>query len=453
MRITATDRVNNSSNEVSDNQFTIDSTVPTVPANTLTAPNGGEAWKQGTARNIMWNNAAITDNFGLAANPITLEYSTDGTNWNAIASGEANDGTYAWTTPMIDSTTVRVRITATDAAGLAATDVSDTTFSIGLPPVIVQARAVSNTLIEVEWNKSLASAGPFGNYTATGITPTTAAVSGGNNTIVNLTVNALNNTGFTAADLAVVANTVTDTFNFQNEAASGVAIIDKQAPQFSLGASYPNQNQLIVDARPGLRLAVSEAPGGSTVLTLDAAGTAYTYNAPEGIITFTPAAALAFGKHTLALDLIDAAGNAAPSSSWNFWIDSFTFSITATPVSFVYNGNVSDETGIGEDQNISVSTFGAGFGIFARFNPDFTDGVGNTITDVDIKQSAQAWGSKIDLNGTNLVQIVNVPKPALPNDATQVSNYSFDIRATIPGILQAAGTYAGTLEFVVVPEY
>ncbi|MBI2636760.1 MAG: hypothetical protein HYW81_01030, partial [Parcubacteria group bacterium] len=455
VRITARDQVANTSNDVSNNQFTIDSTAPTVPVNALTSPNGGEAWKQGTAQTITWNNAAITDNFNLAANPITLEYSTDGIIWNPIAANEANDGTYAWTPlPIIDFTTVRVRITAADQAGNTANDQSDANFAIGLPPVVVEARAVSNTLIEVEWNKSLAQAGAFANYTATGITATAAAVNGGNDKIVDLTVNSLGNTGFTAADLAIAASTVTDTFNFQNEAVAGQSIIDRQAPVTNVAGSYPNSNQLIVDFSPRMRIAVSEAPDlGATDFQLDSVSQVVTYNALTGMIEFNVAATLAPGQHSASLDLVDLASNTEVNQSWDFWIDQLKVNVVANPVAYLFNGNLSDESDVSEEQMVSVSTFGAGYTIYARFNPDFTDGTGNAIADVDIKQDVEAWAQKVDLNGTTLVSVITVAKPAIPNLAPQLDTYTFDLRATIPGVVQPAGNYAGTLEFIVVPEY
>ncbi|MBI2050182.1 MAG: fibronectin type III domain-containing protein [Parcubacteria group bacterium] len=455
VRITAVDQVNNTSNDTSDNQFTIDSAAPAVPANALTAPNGGEAWIAGTNRTITWNNAAITDNFNLAANPITLEYTTDGLAWNPIAGNVANDGAYAWTAPLIDFTAVKVRITAADAAGNAANDQSDANFAIGLPPVVVQARAMSDTLIEVEWDKSLASAGAFANYTATGTTATAAVISGGNDKIVNLTVNGLNNTGFTAADLAISAGTVIDTFNFVNEAAAGESIIDRQAPITDIANSYPNSDQLIVDYSPKIRIAISEAPDlGSTVFKYDAGAQAPVYNAGTGMLEFDIAATLAPGQHSITLDLVDVAGNAETTQTWNFWIDQLEVTVTANPVVYTFNGNVFDESDGTEQQTVSISSWGAGYTIYARFNPDFGDGFGNTIADVDIKQDSQGWSDKIDLAGAALVSIVNVPKPAIPYGAApQVDTYTFDVGATIPGIAQPAGDYRGTLEFVVIPEY
>ncbi len=452
VHIVAIDEVGNKSDDFSDNQFTIDSTPPTVPVNTLVSPNGGEAWKQGTVQNITWDNAAITDNFNLASNPVTLEYSTDGANWNSIASGEANDGAYAWTLPVIDFTTVKVHITAADQAGNAATDVSDANFAIGLPPVVVQARAVSDTVVEVEWNKSLSSAGAFANYTATGITATAAAVNGGNDKIVNLTVNSLANTGFTAADFAVALNTATDTFNFQNEAVAGQNIIDKQLPVTNIAGSYPANDQLIVDYSPRIRVAISEAPDlGLTVFKYDGGVQSLTYNA--GMLEFNVAATLVPGQHSITLDLVDAAANTEATRTWNFWIDQLKMSVTTNPISYTFNGNTFDETDGAEQQTVSVESWGAGYTIYARFNPDFGDGAGNFITDVDIKQQEQGWASKIDLNGTNLVSVVTVAKPGTPYGASQLDTYTFDVAATIPGISQAAGDYSGTLEFIVIPEY
>ena len=48
---------------------------------------------------------------------VQLSFTTDGTNWTSIATGLNDNGSYnGWTVPAINSTTVRVRITATDDA-------------------------------------------------------------------------------------------------------------------------------------------------------------------------------------------------------------------------------------------------------------------------------------------------------------------------------------------------
>jgi len=100
----------------------------------VTAPNGGESWLENSVQNITWTAA---DNVGVTS--LTLEYSTNGgSSWLPIASGEANDGTYAWTVPSGVSSNDLVRITAFDAATNSAQDASNAVFSIigptGVPP-------------------------------------------------------------------------------------------------------------------------------------------------------------------------------------------------------------------------------------------------------------------------------------------------------------------------------
>ncbi|HYD35405.1 MAG TPA: SdrD B-like domain-containing protein [Vitreimonas sp.] len=98
---------------------------------TLLSPNGGEVYAGGSTQTIAWN-APDTD-----ANPndslITLEYTTDGVNFVTIATNEPNDGSYTWTVPNINSTTVQVRATVTDGVNnsASANDMSDAVFTIG----------------------------------------------------------------------------------------------------------------------------------------------------------------------------------------------------------------------------------------------------------------------------------------------------------------------------------
>lgn len=101
----------------------IDGTLPTV---TVTSPNGGEYLKGGGSWTITWT-ASDTN---MAPNPIKIEY-WDGSAWQTIADGEANDGSYTWNpVPSIDIATAKVRVTATDLAGNSASDESDNPFTI-----------------------------------------------------------------------------------------------------------------------------------------------------------------------------------------------------------------------------------------------------------------------------------------------------------------------------------
>ena len=105
-------------------QGTADVTAPTVA---LGAPANGVTWKAGSTQAITWT---ASDNVGVTA--VDLAYSTDGgaTYPNAIATGLANSGTYNWTVPNISSTTVRVRVTARDAAGNSASAANTANFTI-----------------------------------------------------------------------------------------------------------------------------------------------------------------------------------------------------------------------------------------------------------------------------------------------------------------------------------
>jgi endonuclease/exonuclease/phosphatase family metal-dependent hydrolase len=89
---------------------------------TVTAPNGGESWSAGSARNITWTASGVTS--------VKLEYSVNGgSTWSTLtASTAASAGSYAWTVPASASTTARVRVS--DAADASVTDTSDGAFSI-----------------------------------------------------------------------------------------------------------------------------------------------------------------------------------------------------------------------------------------------------------------------------------------------------------------------------------
>jgi beta-lactamase superfamily II metal-dependent hydrolase len=100
----------------------------TPPAVTVSAPDGGEDWKAGSAHAITWT---ATDAVGVTS--VDLAYSTDGgsTYPNVIAAGMANTGSYSWTVPNTPTGSARVRVTARDAAGNTAADGSNANFAIG----------------------------------------------------------------------------------------------------------------------------------------------------------------------------------------------------------------------------------------------------------------------------------------------------------------------------------
>ena len=102
----------------------------TPPSITISAPNGGETFIEGSMVNITWS---ASDNFlGLpGVSGVDLCYSTDGgSNWMSIATGLLNLGTYTWTVPNTPTTTALVRADAHDPVGNVGQDVSDAVFTI-----------------------------------------------------------------------------------------------------------------------------------------------------------------------------------------------------------------------------------------------------------------------------------------------------------------------------------
>ncbi len=108
------------------------------PQVTVTAPDGGEVWSEGTTYDITWN---ATDNVGVTSIDILL--STDGgaTFPTTIATGEANDGIYPWLVNVSPTTTARVKVIAYDAAANDGEDTSDANFTIadGTDPSVTVA--------------------------------------------------------------------------------------------------------------------------------------------------------------------------------------------------------------------------------------------------------------------------------------------------------------------------
>ena len=132
VRATATDRVGHTSaSDTSDATFTIDSTDPVV---VLTAPNGGEYLSGGSTVAITWTTTDAN------ADTVKFEYSTNsGGSWTEIEAAEADDSSYDWTVPSVDSSQCLVRVTATDEVGRTSTpDASDGLFTIdSTDPVVV----------------------------------------------------------------------------------------------------------------------------------------------------------------------------------------------------------------------------------------------------------------------------------------------------------------------------
>lgn len=91
---------------------------------TVISPNGGEKLYWEEVHRIRWDAPAETDS-------ITVSYSIDSAaTWEEIASGEANDGRYDWTVPIVVTDSALVKIEAFAADTLLAEDMSDLLFRI-----------------------------------------------------------------------------------------------------------------------------------------------------------------------------------------------------------------------------------------------------------------------------------------------------------------------------------
>lgn len=120
---------------VDSNSVTLDTVVPTLTLQSLT---GGQRIAGGVSNNIEWTGADLN----LGASPIEISTSANsGSSYTTVVSNTSNSGTYAWSTPSVDSTTYRVRIRITDLAGNQAlvSSTSDFEISTTLPVVTVTA--------------------------------------------------------------------------------------------------------------------------------------------------------------------------------------------------------------------------------------------------------------------------------------------------------------------------
>jgi len=89
---------------------------------TLTAPNGGEKWKVGSAQSITWTSV------GSVAN-VKLQYSKDNfATATLITASTPNTGSFTWTIPNDMSSTVKIRVT--DASDVSVFDDSNANFKL-----------------------------------------------------------------------------------------------------------------------------------------------------------------------------------------------------------------------------------------------------------------------------------------------------------------------------------
>lgn len=130
-KVRISDVSNASTNDVSDNTFTINP----VPSVTVNIPNGGENWQVASSHSISWLTIGITD--------FKIEYtSNNGADWVTIIQVQISEqgamnltsASYNWTIPNTPSTNCKVRVS--DASNPGVSDLSNESFTISAPSSI-----------------------------------------------------------------------------------------------------------------------------------------------------------------------------------------------------------------------------------------------------------------------------------------------------------------------------
>ncbi len=105
---------------------TVTAVFSAQPFITITGPNGGEKWVQGSQHTITWTSTGTSGN-------VMIEYSVNGgTSWTTLVASTPDDGLFDWIVPAAISKNCLIRISDTDSDP---SDVSDAVFTIGRSPV------------------------------------------------------------------------------------------------------------------------------------------------------------------------------------------------------------------------------------------------------------------------------------------------------------------------------
>lgn len=221
IRYTVVDAVGNSATVVSS-AFIVDSTPPSVTITDLAAYVSG-----GSTPSVTFT---TTDLNGIASR--LLEYSTDGTTWTTISASAVSP--QSWTVPTINSTTARVRITATDTAGnsnsattsLFTIDSTNPTTAITTPPTDLKGGSTYSILFSSSDASGIASHSLY--YAADGTNYSLIASPAAGATSYSWTVPMDN---VNTARLRIVA---TDNSGNQSMATTSAFIVDSIAPAVTL---------------------------------------------------------------------------------------------------------------------------------------------------------------------------------------------------------------------------
>lgn len=121
--------------------FTLDQTAPSLTLGSLT---GGQVIAGSGSYTINYS----ASDANLASSPISIYVSSDsGANYSAVATNINNSGSYSWVVPNVNSSTYRVRVTATDKAGNITTASSSSDFTISTSAPNITQNLIASTYI------------------------------------------------------------------------------------------------------------------------------------------------------------------------------------------------------------------------------------------------------------------------------------------------------------------
>jgi len=256
------------------------------PVVDLTAPNGGEVWSGNTVHDIAWT---MSDD-GPGNLQVWLNYSINSgaTYPSAIASISRAQGpnTYQWTTPCINSTTVRVQMTASDGTGTSS-DASSGDFAIDCSRPTVTNVAPASGATEVALPTPVVIT--FSERMETLVTQNAVTINPGvsgigfawsvGDTVLTITHNDFSmctsytlGVGTTAEDVSLPGNTLSPAYSWSFSTICGptVAISAPAGGEVWSGLSSHNVVATMTDADAQVRVTVQiNTDGGATWTTLD----------------------------------------------------------------------------------------------------------------------------------------------------------------------------------------
>jgi uncharacterized repeat protein (TIGR02543 family) len=326
----------------------INQSAPTVA---VVAPNGGEVYPVSSTQSIQWT---ASDPEGVAS--IDLAYSTDGgaTYPNAIATGIANTGSYAWLVPNTVTNTARVRATAHDVDGNTAADASDADFRIGCPTITVSS-AVTNVLCfgQATGAIDISVSGGTAPYTyAWGDGPTSEDRSGliaGNYSVTVTDVYGC--TGFLAVTVTeptqlVASETHVNVLCFGQATGSiDVSVSGGTAPYSYLWADGPTTEDRSSLVAGPYSLTITDVNGCSTVLNV-------TITEPAELVVSETHTPTCLGTPDGSID-VSVTGGTAPYSY--LWSDGPTTEDRSALVAGNYSLTVTDANGCTGGVNVTIS--------------------------------------------------------------------------------------------------